>query len=381
MRHRLRSIERRRGCGVGALFAEVGDTARADAAFAEAVALTERVAVNERLSVLEAAADYWSQRTLGDGATAEARDQALAIYEAARTAAVEAADNYRLWIKTARLKAAIGDAQAALEALDAAIDVAPEVQTAWLRRAEFWRALNDDEAAERDYAAALATASGPAERAAALRGRALLRVAQSRLDAAIDDLDQATTRAPDDALTWRVRAKVLSRAARRQDARRSFDRALALRPDWLVVRVERGQLFHDMQEHTAAIADFDSVLAKAGDDVRARALATNARFFRGLSRFYLGRVERAFADLDAVVSQRGDDPLALLWRGRAALRLGRADDALADFDRSFPQLSRSVIATYQQRLINRGFDLGAADGVYGPATRSALVRCAASRCL
>lgn len=112
----------------------------------------------------------------------------------------------------------------------------------------------------------------------------------------------------------------------RMEAARQLDRALALAPQSLDVRLARGAFYLRIGQSEAALEEFDAAVRIDGDDA-------DARFNRGLTLIALDRGAEAAVDFNAVIGDYPNDAGAYFQRGRA--RAGRDDSgALQDFDRA-----------------------------------------------
>lgn len=112
----------------------------------------------------------------------------------------------------------------------------------------------------------------------------------------------------------------------RRAAAAALDRALALAPRSVDVRLARGAFWLRIGQPEAALEEFGAALRLDGDDA-------DARYNRGLTLLALGRGSDAAADFSAVIRDYPDDAGAHFHRARAREASDPAG-ALADYDRA-----------------------------------------------
>ncbi|MFN3261732.1 MAG: tetratricopeptide repeat protein [Pikeienuella sp.] len=110
----------------------------------------------------------------------------------------------------------------------------------------------------------------------------------------------------------------------RRAAATAFDRALALAPRSVDVRLARGAFWLRLGQGEAALEEFDAALRLDGGDA-------DARFNRGLTLLTLGRDGAAEADFSAVIRDYPRDSGAFFHRARAR-EAARPEAALGDYD-------------------------------------------------
>ena len=179
-----------------------------------------------------------------------------------------------------------GRHEQALESLDTAIRLKPELAEAFVNRAAALDALGRMEEAVRDYDQALKLRPQDAptyngrgnalarmnraedalkdyDAAIALRpryglayyNRGNIHFNAGRLDLALSDYDRAIELTPEYARAWNNRATVLARLGRGDDALRDFSQALALDPNNAAAWRNRALLYSDRKEYAKALAD------------------------------------------------------------------------------------------------------------------------------
>lgn len=178
---------------------------------------------------------------------------------------------------------------AAIDDISAALERQPTDPMLLMRRGEWLTVAKRQDAALRDYSAAL---KADPNFAPALRSRALLRAAR-------DDKKQGDVGA----------------------AKSDLDRLIARFPALTDLRVERGTLSAGEYDYEAAIGDFDAVLKAEPKNIM-------ALLFRANARLELGDKKGAGADYDAAIAAEPD--LSFLYVQRAHYH-ARMDDMTAAF--------------------------------------------------
>jgi tetratricopeptide (TPR) repeat protein len=118
------------------------------------------------------------------------------------------------------------------------------------------------------------------------------------------------------------------RTAKLQACLADFDRALQLRHDLDITRLNRGNVFFQLGRLDEAERDFDFVIADTVNRVRIiQANLARAYSYRGAVNARRNRLEAALADLNKAVSIEFYNPDALRNRGSVLLMLGRYEEA------------------------------------------------------
>lgn len=107
----------------------------------------------------------------------------------------------------------------------------------------------------------------------------------------------------------------------------SYDKALAIRPDYAAAHNNRGSALKDLKRHDEALASYDQALAIRPDYAEAHNNRGSA--LRGLRRY-----DEALASYERALAIRPDYPEAHNNRGNALKDLKRHDEALASYDRA-----------------------------------------------
>ena len=137
----------------------------------------------------------------------------------------------------------------------------------------------------------------------------------------------------------------------------SFDRALAISPDFVDAHVQRSAVLAGLKRYDTAIAACDRALALKPHEIAALLIKAGALQA-------LRRSEAALAAADTALSIAHDNAEALVLRGVALGTLGRLDKSLVSLDRALAIKPDDVDV-----LINRGQTLNGL-GDYGNAVRS-----------
>jgi tetratricopeptide (TPR) repeat protein len=114
---------------------------------------------------------------------------------------------------------------------------------------------------------------------------------------------------------------------RAEDALKSYDRAIALKPDFAEALNNRGNALRALKRLQEALTSFDRAVAVRAD--YAEALNN-----RGNSLVDLGRLEDALESYDRALAHRPKYVDALINRANTLRLLGRHDEALASFERA-----------------------------------------------
>jgi predicted O-linked N-acetylglucosamine transferase (SPINDLY family) len=179
--------------------------------------------------------------------------------------------------------------------------------------------------------------------------------------AAIRQIDAALVVNRDVAAAHNNRGVALAALERSEQALASYDRAIALAPNYVDALINRGNTLKDLQRFEAALASYDRAIALVPG--HAIALAQRGNVLQGLRRFQdavasydraialkpdysaayndrgsalatLGHFEQAVASYEQAIALRPNDAEAFRNRGVAFTQLGRLDEAVASYDRA-----------------------------------------------
>jgi len=146
---------------------------------------------------------------------------------------------------------------------------------------------------------------------------------------------------------------------RYDEARASFEKALAEDPEDVAAIQYLGLIAQEQGDPDAAVAHFERAIALEPDD-------TDLRLDLGAALLEAGRIEEAKAAFDTVLAARPDDASANLYAGIAAYRAAEYEKAIASLDRA-KQLDPELAphATYYAGL-SAAFlgNFGAAEGAF-----------------
>lgn len=216
-----------------------------------------------------------------------------------------------------------GDPQRALELIDRALAIDPEFALAYCNRGNALRELGQLDAAIASYDRAIAIRPGYAM---ARNCRRLL-LAQKTKSAANGIPAPASEKPGQSAQTYLDRGLRLHNKGQPDEAVTSFDRALALDPDYAEAYCGRALAFRALKEHDAAITDFKRAIALKPDFVQ-------AYYNYGLLLDQLNRPDEAIAAFDRAIEDRQDYARAYIGRGSTLFHLGKYDAAVASFERA-----------------------------------------------
>jgi FkbM family methyltransferase len=195
------------------------------------------------------------------------------------------------------------------------------------------------EAQRGDHAAALehidAALNLRPDSADVLNNRGMILQGLGRLDDALASFDEALSRDGASAGTLFNRGAVLTRLARFDEALASFDKAIALKPDYLEALHDRGYVLFELKRVNEALASFDSAIALNPGYAR----AFNSR---GLVLRAMGRLDDALASFEKAIALVPGNAGALFNRGLVLAQQGRLDEALANHDKALALQPNSV---------------------------------------
>jgi tetratricopeptide (TPR) repeat protein len=165
--------------------------------------------------------------------------------------------------------------------------------------------------------------------------------------AAVEQIDRALKRNPDDVVALNNRGNALLALRRFDEALASYDRALARRPAYADALCNRGAALHALKRYDEALVACDRTIALQPDYAEAHSN-------RGNTLRELRRHDEALEACDRALALMPDFAEAHCNRGNALLALRRFDQALASYDRA---LARRP--AYPDALCNRGAALHA----------------------
>ncbi|MDA8600447.1 tetratricopeptide repeat protein [Burkholderiaceae bacterium] len=210
------------------------------------------------------------------------------------------------------------------ELIGKAIEINPNVASAYSNRGNALQALKRLDDALASYGAAIALKPDYAD---AFNNRGLALQALKRLDDALASYDKAIALKPDYADAFNNRGTVLKKLKRLDDALASYDKAIALKPDYAEAFNNRGNALKDLKRLDDALASYDKAIALKPD----YAEAFNNR---GTGLRELKRLVDAVASYDKAIALKPDYAEAFNNRGSALQDLKRLDNALSSYDKA-----------------------------------------------
>ena len=143
---------------------------------------------------------------------------------------------------------------------------------------------------------------------------------------AIADYDTAIRLKPDYAEAYSNRGTAKNFLGRHQDAIADYNKAIRLKPDYVKAYDGRGSTKHLLGRSQDAIADYNKAIQLKADDAQ-------AYYHRGHANKTLEKYEEAFADYDKVIDLRPDYAEVYDNRGFVQFRLGRYREAITDYSK------------------------------------------------
>ena len=143
---------------------------------------------------------------------------------------------------------------------------------------------------------------------------------------AITSFDKALAIKDDFIGAWNNQGSALGNLGRHEEALVRFDKALAIKDDYSLAWDNRGGALANLERYEEAIASYDKALAIKDDP----ATWNN----RGIALMDSGRYEEAIASYDKALEIKPDDADHWSNQGLALSRLGRYDEALANQDQA-----------------------------------------------
>jgi tetratricopeptide (TPR) repeat protein len=179
----------------------------------------------------------------------------------------------------------------------------------------------------------------------ALNNRGIALNALKRFDEALASYDRAIAVRPEFVEALVNRGNTLQQLQRFDAALASFDRAVAVRPDHAEAYYNRANTLHALKRFDEALASFDRALALRPNYVE-------ALINRGVTLHALARFGDALASYEAALALWPDGDAAFANRGMTLHALQRFDEALASFGRAL-----ALRPDNAEALGSRGFTL------------------------
>ncbi len=167
---------------------------------------------------------------------------------------------------------------------------------------------------------------------------------RGRRDETLASYDRTLAIRPDYAEGHHNRGVVLQDLRRIDEALASYDKALAINPNYAEAHNNRGLALHDTKRHDEALVGFDAAIRLQPD-------YADAHYNRAVTLVELGRFVEALASFDKALAVRPDDAVALNDRASALRELGRFEEALASCDKALATQPELVEAHDNRGLV------------------------------
>ncbi len=148
-----------------------------------------------------------------------------------------------------------------------------------------------------------------------------------QLEEAVTSFDRAIAIKPEFAEAWDDRGIALCNLGRHEEAVTSFDRAIALKPEFAEAWNNRGILLDELGQDEEAVTSFDRAIALKPD-------FADAWRNRGIPLGYLGRHSEALSSYDRAIALKPDFADAWIGRGWALVELGRHSEAVDSYEKA-----------------------------------------------
>jgi tetratricopeptide (TPR) repeat protein len=211
--------------------------------------------------------------------------------------------------------------QKAVDTLDRAVKLDPEMDLAYLARANALHRLGQTDLAILDITRVI---SKHAFSDVTYRFRAELYFSRERYADALEDLDRAVALSPDNVRLRDRRAVCLGKLGRYEEARKELSAILEIEPDFALAWVHRGAVQAWLGLWRLALEDFDHAIKIDPD-------TPHAYFNRGRCYFEWHRWDQALKDLSKSIEQRPLEVPAYALRARLHDIMGHPALALSDW--------------------------------------------------
>jgi tetratricopeptide (TPR) repeat protein/tRNA A-37 threonylcarbamoyl transferase component Bud32 len=230
--------------------------------------------------------------------------------------------------------------------LTASLGRRPDFLWLYVHRGFAQAELGAFDAAEDDFARALASQPGVEARYSVHVIRGAERIRHGRFAAAVADLEAATALLPDQCEAYVNLAQAYRSQGRLDAAVEQLSKAIRLRPQSALAYRNRASLFLERGDRVAALRDFEQALRLEPRDspFQAQVEIERGRILEGQ-----GYGPEAIAACDAALRASPDDPAALLLRAHVLLRLERFEEARQVCDRYLQRWGEPPAALFQIR--------------------------------
>ncbi|MBD2464790.1 tetratricopeptide repeat protein [Oscillatoria sp. FACHB-1407] len=216
------------------------------------------------------------------------------------------------------------DLQAALEDLDRAIQLDPDMAQAYYERGNLWFELGDRQRAIADYTQTIRLAPNSPK---AYVNRGTVRAESGDEQGAIEDYTQAIQLDPIFPAAYLNRCLSRSNLKNHQEAIADCTQAINLQPNSVRAYQNRGLTRRRLGDLTGAIEDFNIAIRLDPQD-------PDPYYNRGLARYELGDQQGAIADYTAAIQRNPEHVFAHYDRALVRVEAGDQRGAIEDFQQS-----------------------------------------------
>lgn len=160
---------------------------------------------------------------------------------------------------------------------------------------------------------------------------------RGEFEEAVTSFDRAIAIKPDFAGAWNDRGIALCNLGRHEEAVASLDRAVTLTPDFAEAWSNRGIPLGELGRDEEAVASYDRAVAIKPD-------YADAWRNRGIPLGYLGRHADALSSYDRAIALRPDFADAWIGRGWALFELGRHSEAVDSYETAIVLDPENIVA-------------------------------------
>jgi len=191
----------------------------------------------------------------------------------------------------------------------------------------------------------------------AYNNRGLVYLDQGNIPLARKDFDDAIRLQPDFAYAYYNRGLTYMQTGSADAEVRDYTKAISLRADYVEPYVNRGIAYYNQKKYNESLADYNHAL-------QIRPGQQQALMGRGTVLFEMKRYDDALSDFQKVCSAQPANPDAWYNQGLAQIELGKQQEAINSFSQSI-SLKPDYGAAYYQRgkseVISGNIDAGCAD--------------------
>ena len=264
----------------------------------------------------------------------DAKRAGTALDESVKLSANEPLVHAEALVLRARIRKDVKDK---LADFDEAVRMAPTQPAALCARGAIRVAEGKLDAALEDFNNALQL---DPKQATALRHRGAIRAAEGKFNAALEDFNRAIELDPKDARDYQSKAEVLVKLKKFDEALAALDKAADLSPDDLKPLLEKAHIDVFQKNVKGGLGELDKALAAAPDNV-------DVLLLRASVLAELGETGKSLADVERALELKPDLPDALRLRAAILSDAKRFDAALADLERLLRQDPKDELTLLQ----------------------------------